>query len=257
MKVFEILPALLLSLILCMVMTPVQSQTLKVGLGALDYPPFYYVENGALQGAAIDIAEAVSRRAGYELRYERVPWKRLQNMLKVGSLDMVILYFKTPERAEDVIYTSAPHIYENSSVVIPKGLKTRFNGDILSLVDYDIFYVRGYSHGKVFDDSNLLKKHAVTDEAELLERITSGRPFVGVGNKPALMLHAKREGVLQQIEFLHPPFDHGKNYMAFSKHRADARQLAERFSVAFSEYAKTSDYRHTLIKYGFSLPDFH
>lgn len=230
---------------------PSASEPLKVGLGELDYPPFYFEHDSTLQGAAIEIAEAVSARAGYKLDYQRVPWKRLQEMLRVGSLDMVILYFKTPERAKDVVYTSEPHIYENSSVVIPKGMQVDYSGKIDSLIKHEIFYVRGYSHGKDFDHSQVLSKRAVNNENELLKRVTSGRPFLGVGNKPVLLLHAKNLGIEDKIDFLNPPFDYGKNYMAFSKKRADASLLAEHFSKAFSEYSRTPDYHSILVKHGF------
>lgn len=226
--------------------------TLKAGLGELDYPPFYFEKNGSLTGAAIEIAEAVSKRAGYQLDYQRVPWMRLQNMLKMGSLDMVTLYFKTKERARDVIYTGQPHIYENSSAVIPKGLNVAYNGNIHSLANFDLFYVRGYSHGAEFDSSKTLAKHTVNNESELLKRITSSRPFIGIGNKPALLMYAKKLGLQDKIEFLEPPFDQGKNYMAFSKKMADAQIVAAQFSAAFSEFSKTKAYKEILVKYGFS-----
>ncbi len=229
-----------------------QAETLRVGLSELDYPPFYFIKHDKLAGAAIEIAEAVSTLAGYELAYNRVPWKRLQGMLKTGSLDMVILYFKTRERAKDVYYTDEPHLYENSYVVVPKGLKTTFDGNIHSLINYEMFYVNGYSHGEAFDHSEQLKKHTVNNETELLHRVTSGRPFIGVGNKPALMLYAQKEKLQDQIEFLNPPIDRGENYMAFSKKRPDAKRIANTFSAAFRNFAKTKLYRDILVKYGFS-----
>ena len=223
MYITKLTKAILLCFMAVSFSLSVKGETLKVGLGELDYPPFYYVEDNVLTGAAIEIAEATADRAGYQLSYQRVPWKRLQSMLRIGSLDMVILYFKTAEREKDVIYTDKPHIYENSSVVMPKGLKVEFDGNIHSLVGHELIYVRGYSHGTEFDSSQTLSKHTVNNENELLKRITRGRPFLGVGNKPALLMYAQKLGLQDKIEFLEPPFDRGKNYMAFSKKRKDAK----------------------------------
>lgn len=227
------------------------ADTLRVGLSELDYPPYYYAEDDSLVGAAIEIAEATASISGHELHYVRVPWKRLQNMLKTGSLDMVILYFKTPERAQDVIYSAQPHIYENSYAIVPKHLHTSFDGTIESLSRYDLFFVRGYSHGEAFDHSDNLAKHAVNNEIELLKRVASGRPFIGVGNKPALIRQAEKLGLQDQIAFLSPPFDYGENYFAFSKMRDDAQQLADAFSKAFEHYGQSEAYHKTLKKYGF------
>lgn len=228
-----------------------KAESLKVGLGELDYPPFYYVNDDKITGIAIEIAQEVARRSGYTLDYHRVPWKRLQYKLREGSLDMVILYFKTQERARDVIYTDIPHVYENSYIVVPKTMQLQFDGSLRSISDKQFFYVRGYSHGKDFDSADYLNKQTVNNETELLRRITSGRPFIGVGNKPALLMYSEQAKLSDKIRFLEPPIDRGENYMAFSKKRSDAKVLAALFSKHFKQYSETEDYQKVLSKYGF------
>ncbi len=229
-----------------------QADSLKVGLGELDYPPFYFTENEELKGAAIEIAEALAEHANHQLHYHRVPWSRLQKMLKLGQIDMVILYFKTEERAQDVIYTRSPHLYENSYLVVPTELDVHYSGDLRDLDQYNFFNVRGYSHGAEYDNADYLIKEDVNNETELLLRVASGRNFIGVGNKPALQLYAEKVGVADKIHFLLPPIDHGANFMAFSRKNANAAVLAEQFSEAFDDFKSSEDYKAILRRYGFN-----
>ena len=224
---------------------------LNVGLGELDYPPFYYVEDGELQGAAVDIAERVADNLGHDLEYHRFPWARVQYFLRIGQIDMVILYFKTEERAHDVVYTDAPHLFESSYLAVPEHLNVEFDGDLKDLSEFSFLAVRGYWHGEQFDQADYLNKIPVNNEEELLKSLATRRNFIGVGNKPALSLYAEALGVSDKIRFLSPPIDRGPDYMAFSKAHPDAEALADEFTAALKDFMATDDYRAILDNYNF------
>lgn len=224
---------------------------LNVGLGELDYPPFYFVEDGELRGAAVEIAEHVADTLDHELEYHRFPWARVQYFLRIGQIDMVILYFKTEERAQDAVYTDAPHLFESSYLAVPEHLSVEFDGDLKELADFSFLAVRGYWHGEQFDQADYLHKIPVNNEEELLKSLATRRNFIGVGNKPALTLYAEELGVADKIRFLSPPIDRGPNYIAFSKANPDAEALAAEFSAALKDFMKTQEYRAILDKYNF------
>lgn len=231
---------------------------LVVGLAELDYPPFYFQEDGALRGAALEIAVAVAARAGYELRFERFPWRRMQALLRVGDVDMSILYFKTPERARDVVYTDAPHIHEASSLFVRRDsplntASAAFDGDLAALKGHRFGHVRGYSHGPAYDDGTFTKQ-AVTDERALIEILIRGRIDLAVGNKPAIVRYARERGVEDKLRFLSPPIHSAPNYMAFSRAHPHAEALAALFTRELRQFMQTPEYAQILVRYGFERP---
>ena len=80
-----------------------QARELIVGVSETDYVPFYFEKEGRFMGAAAEIAQHLSKQLGHDLVFQRFPWKRVQYNLRIGRIDMVILYFKTEERARDVV----------------------------------------------------------------------------------------------------------------------------------------------------------
>ena len=227
------------------------AEELMVGLAELDYPPFYYAGDDAMTGASIEIAEALADIAGHQLTYKRVPWKRLQKELQSGSLDMVILYMRTEERERDVFYTKEPYIFEESYLFVGKDHELTEAQDLNQLSGYDFFYVRGYSHGQAFDSASYLHKTEVKDELELIKRISSDRPFIGVGSKPAIIYHAQQSGLGEEIKFLQPVLHRGENFMAVSRQVKGGEKIAADFSTAFTEFSKSPVYAEILKRYGF------
>jgi len=226
---------------------------LKVGLAELDYPPYYFETDGQYDGAAVEISQTIAQSLGYKLVFLRFPWKRIQTLLHSGAVEMMILYFKTPERAKDVIYVDVPHIYESSDLFVAKGSEIKFNGHLSDLVSYRFGNVSGYSHGKEYDNADALHKQEVNNEQQLVRILTNGRIDIGVGNKPVIIRYAERLGVNDKIRFLEPPIDIGANYIAFSKARKDAQKLADEFSAQLGAYIKTAEYKAVLNKYSFTI----
>ena len=111
--------------------------------------------------------------------------------------------------------------------------------------------MRGYSHGKEFDDADYLNKTAVNNELELLKRIASNRPFIDVGNKPALLYHANQAGLDTKIHFLEPAIDSSPNYLAVSRQRDNAHDIVRAFSKAFDQFSQSQEYQNILRRYGF------
>lgn len=248
---------LLLISLFCMLLTigtvTAQAKELKVGLGELDYPPFYFEKDGKIQGAAVEIAEQISSKLGHRLVYERFPWARVQYSLERGIIDMMILYFKTPEREKSAIYADIPHIYESSYLFVTKESTKPAIGNLQNLKSHKFGNVRGYSHGKDYDAAAFLNKQFADNEILLLRMLVHGRIDIAVGNKPVMLVYAKQENLTNKITFLTPPIDKGPNYFAFSKAREDANDLAKTFSEEIRKFISTDAYKKILEKHGFDL----
>ena len=122
----KLLPVLMFFCALLMMWTaPIQAKELRVGLGELDYPPFYFEKDGNLHGAAIEIAQHIAQKLGHTLVFRRYPWKRVQLNLKTGDVDAAILYFKTPEREKTLLF-SQPYLVNRIKFIRHKNLQVDY-----------------------------------------------------------------------------------------------------------------------------------
>ncbi|MCJ8312955.1 MAG: transporter substrate-binding domain-containing protein [Saccharospirillaceae bacterium] len=250
--------ALIFFIILYIPLISFSSQVqLTVALGETDYPPFYFVQDGKYYGSSLEIAEAVAKRLDIELVYERYPWSRVLKNLETGTVDMVIHFFNTPERASSVIHTGVPHIFESSYLFVRENSDIVFDGDLKKLQQYDISNISGYSHGKDYDNANYLNKMPVSAEDNLVNMLIRNRFDIAVGNKPTILMSAKKDGIDDKIKFLTPIIDEGPCYMAFSRIKPNSKALAAMFTEEIIEFKKTDEYKNILKKYNFDFPVFN
>lgn len=243
---------MLIRCLLLLIISPIaHSDTLKVGLGNLDYPPFYY-QDQKVTGAAIDIAEALAQQLGHRLEYQRMPFARVQHELASGALDMVVLFFHTPEREKYAVYVQEPHLIEASYLLVNKeqsDFPATFSGNFNDWSSSVFVSVRGYFHGQAYADADYLRKVEVNNEQALLQRLLDVRPFVGLGNKATLLFHAKAMNLTDRFRFIEPAVDIGHDHMAFSRQHPQAEQLAMAFDQALKAFKQTPQYQQILQRY--------
>lgn len=230
------------------------ARELVVGVSETDYTPFYFEENGEFRGAAAEIAHHLAGQLGHRLTFKRFPWKRVQLYLAAGRIDMVLIYFKTPERAKNALYVEIPHIYESSSLVVLQDNAIGFEGDLENLSDFTFGNVTGYWHGKAYSRNNGLKKVELSSTKDLLATLIRGRIDIAVCNKPVMSGIAEDMGVSGQIRFLEPKIDYAPDYIAFSKATPGAKELVAAFSQALKKFVETEKYKAILSKYRFEIP---
>jgi len=227
----------------------VQAKELKVGIGNIYYPPYYFEQDGVMHGAVIEMAQHIATNFGHTLVFEQYPWSRIQLYLRQGTIDMVILYFKTPARQADVIYTDIPHIYDSSYLVSKRGAAIDFDGDLSKLKHYKFGNVRASSHGATYDNAKGLNKQLAVDEAQLLRMLLRARIDLAVANKAVISMHAQHSGTFDKIGFINPPIDVAPAFFAFSKAQPSAKQLANQFSIEIKKLLTTKKYQRILDKY--------
>lgn len=226
------------------------AKELKVGIGLINYPPYYYEKDGVMQGAVLEISQHIADKLGHTLVFEQLPWPRIQLYLRKGDIDMVLLYFKTPEREKYVIYTDIPHIDDTSYLFTKKDAAIHFNGNLDSMREYHFGHVQGYSHGAEYDNATQLHKQEVREEKQLIKMILNNRIDVGVGNKAVINAHAEEVGLPGELFFLTPPIDTASVYFAFSRAKVDSKSLASEFSKQVKALLTTKEYQDILKKYG-------
>jgi len=227
------------------------AKELVVGLADEDYPPFYFVKNGKLQGSSLEITQIVAKKLGYKLIFRRYPWARVLENLKTGKIDLVVHLFKTAERATSVFYVGVPHIFETSGLFVPKGSPIQYTGNLELLKTYKFANIRGYSHGKTYDSADYLNKNRVTSEVNLIRMLLAHRVDLGVGNKSVILWHAKKLKVADKIKFLTPALHDDPCYIAFSRIKPRAKALASAFTAELVRFKKTRQFKKIIKKYNF------
>ncbi|WP_374764652.1 substrate-binding periplasmic protein [Yunchengibacter salinarum] len=229
-----------------------RADTLYMGLAAQDYPPFYYRAEGRYEGAAVELARAAADRLGHELVFQRYNFARLQQLLRVGEVDGLILYFRSQDREKGAVYVDESHISETSSVFVRADADVAFDGDLSVLDGKRVARVRGYYHGAAFAEASEIDKQNVRDEEALIRAVLDGSVDAGVGNRPALMFHARLMEVADQLRFLTPVIDRAPDYIAFSPQLSGSQALAKDFTQAIRVIKQSPRYDAILEKYGFT-----
>lgn len=242
--------------------TPVQASgaradlpVLVVGLGEVDYPPFYYTGGQGMQGAAIEIIERLAATLGYRLEYNRYPWKRVQRNLQIGLVDLVLIYYHTEQRSRQALFLKKPYLQGEVSLFVRSDLNPQFTGDLQALSDYPLIGVRGYYYGQKYQALPESRKVSVASEAELVRRVADTRlQAVGIGVRDSVQQAARQQGLESRIRFLSPGLSTGHYYIAVSRARSDAPELAAGFSAALESYMQTEHYSQLMQRYRLTPP---
>ncbi len=136
----------------------------EIKLVAFDYPPFYFEEDGKIQGIAPELLRELFGRMNIKTELTMYPLKRALFNLENGTEDALMILIKTAEREAYLHYT-APVIKVRGliwSAADRKGGAVEFE-KLEDLRHYTTGVTLGYSYGKEFD--SILKTMKNIDSA--------------------------------------------------------------------------------------------
>ncbi|WP_421901805.1 PAS domain S-box protein [Maridesulfovibrio sp.] len=92
--------------------------TIKVA-GDIGWPPFNFSKDGKLRGFSIDYMNLLAKKTGAKIEYVTGPsWNDFLEMMKDGTLDVMLDVVKTPERMEYLSFT--PSYAKNPNTIISR-----------------------------------------------------------------------------------------------------------------------------------------
>jgi len=84
-----------------------------------DWPPFNFAKDGQTLGYSIDIMNLLAKKIGLEVEYVTGPtWNEFLEMMKAGTLDVMLNIVKTPERLKYLLYT--PPYANNPNTILSR-----------------------------------------------------------------------------------------------------------------------------------------
>ncbi len=243
----------LLYLLICVVTFCSHSKELIVGINTNSYPPYYIHDNGELNGFSLDVAELIAAKLGHTLKYQALPWARINQYLQEGKIDMVLLYLETEQRKEYVHYASTPYIKESYRFFKKNRSQLNYTGYLQDISNTSIGVIRGYSYGSTFDNFNFAKKYISGSEVQLLEMLQKDRVELIVGNEAVIKYHARAMQLDNKITALNPQLTEKPAFFAFSKRRPESEKTAREFSTMLDKTLDTAAYNYLLIKHHLAL----
>lgn len=102
---------------LCLPLLHAAESTVVVGTNA-EFPPFTYLENNAIVGFDIDIANEVVKRLGKKIEFKNMPFDALIPDIMLDRVDFVAAGMTyTEERAKRVLFTK-PYLTDDPLVIL-------------------------------------------------------------------------------------------------------------------------------------------
>ena len=226
------------------------SEPLVILRGDDNYPPDEMVVDGKLTGFHIELIEAVAQQADIDVRFESVPWKRAQQMIKNGQGDAISFISINNERSDYAIFLKknmlscvdhflAYHPNHTADVA--------FNGKLSELAGHTIGVQHGYSYGQQFDDAQNIKKVVFKNHQHMAELLENGRIDLALIN-PVDYQNLIQQPAYSQLAVLDMPLTTTKVFLAFSKVK-EHEKLAENFAKVMSDFRQTEKYHQLVQKY--------
>ena len=186
---------------------------------APEFPPYEFTEGNDVVGINIDVFRSILSAAGYTLAVSKMPWPRMLESLKEGSVDCMVAGFKTPEREEYIEFMKIP-IYV-ATLVFFKNKETKhvFNSfsDIKGL---QVTRLKGFSSGKSLDEM-IAKKDVVefqtVDFEQAFKMLSLNRTDLIAVNSDVGQYVVKKLNLGAQITTLEKPITVEPGYVGFTK----------------------------------------
>lgn len=205
------------------------------------YPPYEFVEEGAVKGVDADMIKAVCAKLGISPKFEETPWKRAVSDVKDGKVDAIFSLYVNDERREFLHFPEKGLSREKNILVSKKGGGV----NIEKLADLDgktVGVVSEYSYGDAFDNYKGATRDESANAEMLLKKLENDRIPVVVVNELVYKSLGKKLGLLDKLEVQPFVVSDEPMYVAFSKAKGDgAKDMAEAFSKAINEMAASGE----------------
>ncbi|WP_163835015.1 substrate-binding periplasmic protein [Spartinivicinus ruber] len=117
------------------------------------WPPYITGDLGrpAKGGVAVDFAQELLQRLGYEMRSMLYPWKHSLNMIKTNTADLIFPLIQNSEREQFMVFSQTVFVSHDRIWFVKKKLEPLKWRRLSDLYQYRLGKIKGYSHGPEMD----------------------------------------------------------------------------------------------------------
>lgn len=188
-------------------------QTIKVGL--FNVPPFSYKnEIGAIDGVTYKFLEKISKKSEIKFEYHLLPYQRLLNSLKDGSIDLAMFY--PSDSYKENFKPLCETIGNDNLVILNEKITGKNLGDLKSK---KIAILRGAKYSEEFENNSDISKILVNNYTQSISMLLAGRVDGIVIPKVALSYLLYTNKNLAGIKFPNSfVLNHKKNWIHVRSH---------------------------------------
>ncbi len=179
-------------------------------------------KDGSVEGIYVDLLREAFGRAGYEVRFSHLPFKRALMMLKGKRIDAVASFFYAKKRESFAVYPRIPVMNYKMVFMARKDVLISFSGDYADLAPYSIVVLRGSSYVPEFIGA--IRRHnlnifSVNDFDQSAAMILNRRVDLAAVELYSALESLRKINGLDKVRFLEPPIGIVPTYIAFAKDR--------------------------------------
>jgi polar amino acid transport system substrate-binding protein len=167
------------------------------------FPPYSYLQDGRPAGIDVEIMQELSRRSGVAFDIQLVPFRRLIESLRQGTVDLGMAVLRSSERESFSIYSGVLHMSSYALFVL-KGREFPFT-TLASLHGKRIGRVRGFFISEDFDAELAAGRIPVTESAiaeQSIRMLVAGRVDAISGQSVVTRYLAREMGLADRLSAL-------------------------------------------------------
>ena len=184
-----------------------------VAVYADNYPPYSHGKGSDVEGVLVDLINKVFREdLGYEVVHTGMPWKRAQELVKLGEAD-VIIATPTPTRLGFARLIVTPAIRSSIVPVVSihddqaSAMSTTTDVDALSK-DTVFCQSLGNDWQKTFYEMHKLKATQASSLTACLKMVAMDRMSVTYADRLVANFYAKQQNISDKLRILNLPSDY-------------------------------------------------
>lgn len=219
-------------------------------LATEEWPP-YVGEKLPGNGFLTAIVREAFARAGYEVKYEFMPWARLLEEVKTGRYAAGFPAYYSDERAQQYIVSDP---YLSGPVRLFKRVEDNIAYTTLEdLKPYRIGVMLGYVNTPEFDAADYLQKEGVSSNEQNIEKLLLGRIDLAVIDQfvAQYIMDTSVPQAKGKLDYLDPPLAEKTLHILFSRQFAENEQRAQEFNAALKTMIDDGTIDRILEEYGF------
>lgn len=257
---------LVASFLLCLAIAPANAFTLRVALEQADNRPFEYLDDhGKLTGFHVELVREVCSLLGWEVRFERLPWKRALGWLADGHVQALTYIARSQEREsyawflpDNVLHVQRVSLYVRKERVAEIPYQPHL-ADMMNRWRFGA--VQGYFYNEEINallKSGLPIDQSAVTQASLLAMLLKNRIDVAIVIVGAID-QAQRDipDIRERIQRIEGALFTGTpSYIAFTR-KQDGDKWAEQFASAYKRWRSSPNYARLVARFHVvdSVPD--
>ncbi|MFD2168262.1 substrate-binding periplasmic protein [Thalassotalea euphylliae] len=211
------------------------------------YPPYHWLEDGEVKGLVPDIIAATSKAIGnVKVEYKVMPWKRMFELAKSGTIDAIMPINLNAERQYYLNFVSEPLIMERMNFVTTNAFDVDFSGNLNDISQFDVAGIAGYYYGEAYQAAKFNTIELPNEETQV-KMLLAGRFPLALLDINILPFYINKLGGEKehQVKVLEPHLYEAALHLAFAKNGKHALQ-AETFSQALVKLKSSEQYQDIL-----------